>query len=177
MLDIATAYNKYKFLGNDFLTWIWFLIETSKDISSILDMKDKVSLEVGNSIVLENRLKDNSKEKISIKGDQAGLEEGTTALKKGAFVTQINLICRINEDEYRFTIKGESLNVTGLKTPKTDLSKNQDEIEGLVLEKAGLCFKIFEVIDTLFLKYIKQRSSDEWKSQGLQEIKKWIDSF
>jgi len=177
MLDIATAYNKYKFLGNDFLTWIWFLIETSKDISSILDMKDKVSLEVGNSIVLENRLKDNSKEKISIKGDQAGLEEGTTALKKGAFVTQINLICRINEDEYRFTIKGESLNVTGLKTPKTDLSKNQDEIEGLVLEKAGLCFKIFEVIDTLFLKYIEQRSSDEWKSQGLQEIKKWIDSF
>jgi hypothetical protein len=177
MLDIATAYNKYKFLGNDFLTWIWFLIENNKDISSILNIKDMVNLEVGNSIVLENRLGDDSKEKISIKGDKAGLEEGTTALKKGAFVTQINLICRINDDEYRLTIKGESLNITGLKTPKTDLSKNQDEIEGLVLEKAASCFKLFEVIDTLFLKYIEQRSSDEWKSEGLQEIRKWIDSF
>ena len=29
MLDIATAYNKYKFLGNDYLTWIWFLIENN----------------------------------------------------------------------------------------------------------------------------------------------------
>ncbi len=177
MLDIATAYNKYEFLGNDFLTWIWFLIENDHNISSLLDSKDEVTLEVGNSIVLENKLGDKSKEKITIKGDQAGLEEGTTALKKGAFVTQINLICKINEDEYKFTIKGDSFNITGLKTPKTDLSHNEDEIEGLVLEKASFCFKIFEIIDTLFLKYIEQRTSDDWNHKGLQEIKTWIGSF
>jgi hypothetical protein len=177
MLDIATAYNKYKFLGNDYLTWIWFLIETDQNISSLLNSKDVVTLEVGNSIVLENKLGDKSKEKITIKGDQAGLEEGTTALKKGAYVTQINLICKINEDEYRFTIKGESLNITGLKSPKTDLSKTNDEIEGLVLEKAFFCFKIFEVIDTLFLNYLKQRTADDWNAKGLQDIKAWIGSF
>ncbi|CCK82540.1 hypothetical protein [Desulfobacula toluolica] len=177
MLDIATAYNKYEFLGNDFLTWTWFLIENDHNISSILDSKDAVTLKVGNSIVLENKLGDKSKEKITIKGDQAGLEEGTTALKKGAFVTQINLICKINEDEYKFTIKGDSFNITGLKTPKTDLSGNEDEIEGLVLEKASFCFKIFEIIDTLFLKYIEQRTSDDWNNKGLQEIKAWIGSF
>jgi len=177
MLDIATAYNKYKFLGNDYLTWIWFLIENNKNISSIINSKDSITLEVGNSIVLENRLGDKSKEKITIKGDQAGLEEGTTALKKGAFVTQINLICIINEDEYKFTIKGESLNITGLKPPKTEISKNEDEIEGMVLEKAFLSFKIFEVIDTLFLNFIEQRTSDEWNNKGLQEIRNWIGSF
>ncbi len=177
MLDIATAYNKYKFLGNDYLTWIWFLIENNHNISSIINSKDIITLEVGNSIVLENKLGDKSKEKITIKGDQAGLEEGTTALKKGAFVTQINLICKINEDEYKFTIKGESFNITGLKTPKTEISKNEDEIEGLVLEKAFLGFNIFKVIDTLFLKYIEQRTSDEWNHKGLQDIKNWIESF
>ena len=177
MLDIATAYNKYKFLGNDYLTWIWFLIENNHNISSIINSKDIITLEVGNSIVLENRLGDKSKEKITIKGDQAGLEEGTTALKKGAFVTQINLICKINEDEYKFTIKGESFNITGLKTPRTEILKNEDEIEGLVLEKAFLGFKIFKVIGTLFLKYIEQRVSDEWNHKGLQDIKNWIESF
>jgi hypothetical protein len=177
MLDIATAYNKYKFLGNDYLTWIWFLIEKNHNISSIINSKDIITLEVGNSLVLENKLGDKSKEKITIKGDQAGLEEGTTALKKGAFVTQINLICKINEDEYKFTIKGESFNITGLKTPKTEILKNEDEIEGLVLEKAFLGFKIFKVIDTLFLKYIEQRTSDEWNNKGLQDIKNWIESF
>jgi len=177
MLDIAAAYNKYKFLGNDFLTWIWFSIETQKNFSDLLGSKDVISLEIGNSIVLENQLGDKSKEKITIKGDEAGLEEGTTALKKGAWVTQINLMCKINEDEYKFTIKGESYNITGLKTPKTDLSKTGDEIEGLVLEKAFFCLKIYEVIDTLFLKYLEQRVSDNWNHKGLQEIKNWIVSF
>ena len=177
MLDIATGYNKYKFLGDDYLTWIWFLIENNQNISSIIDSKEVISLEIGNSIVLENKLGDKSKERITIKGDQAGLEEGTTALKKGAFVTQINLICKINEDEYKFTIKGESFNITGLKTPKIDLSKSEDEIEGVVLEKAFFGFKIFEVIDTLFLKYIEQRTSDDWNNKGLQGIKNWIGSF
>lgn len=177
MLDIATAYNKYKFLGNDFLTWVWYLIETDHNITSLIKANEAITLEVGNSIVLENKLGDKSTEKISIKGDQAGLEEGTTALKKGAFVTQINLICKINEDEYKFTIKGESFNVTGLKTPKVNLSGSEDEMEGMVLEKAHLSFKIFEVIDKLFLSYIDQRTSDEWNEKGLMGMKNWIESF
>lgn len=176
MLDIATAYNKYTFLGNDFLTWLWYLVETNQDISALIQSKDPVILEIGNSLVLENKLGDKSKENITIKGDQAGLEEGTTALKKGAHVTQMNLLCKINEDEYRFTIKGESFNLTGLKPPKTDLSKNEDEIEGLVLEKAFFCFKVYEVIDTLFLNYLEKRTSDEWKSKELQSINNWIRS-
>ena len=85
-------------------------------------------------------------------------------------------MCKINEDEYRFTIKGESFNLTGLKPPKTDLSKNEDEIEGLVLEKAFFCFKVYEVIDTLFLNYLEKRTSDEWKSKELQSINNWIRS-
>jgi hypothetical protein len=177
MLDIATAYNKYKFLGNDFLTWIWYLIETDQNITHLLHAKETITLEVGNSIVLENKLGDKSTEKISIKGDQAGLEEGTTALKKGAFVTHINLICKINEEEYKFTIKGESFNITGLKTPKVDLSGKEYETEGMVLEKSFLCFKIVNVIDTLFLTYIRQRTSKDWNHIQLQDIKNWVQSF
>ena len=175
MLDIATAYNKYIFLGNEFLTWIWFLIEKDQDIAAIMASQEAVSLEIGNSIVLENNLGDKSKEKISIKGDKAGLEEGTTALKKGAFVTEINLICKMGEEEeYKFTIKGESFNITGLKTPTTQTTKSEDELEGMVLEKAYLLLKVTGVIDTLFLKYIEQRVSDDWKTKGLQDINNWI---
>ena len=30
MLDVSVAYNRYKFLGHEFLTWLWFMIETDK---------------------------------------------------------------------------------------------------------------------------------------------------
>lgn len=175
MLDIATAYNKYKFLGNEFLTWIWYLIETGQDLSAILGTGDPMELEIGNSLVLENNLGDKSKEKITIKGDQAGLEEGTTALKKGAVVTEMNLICRMGEEEeYKFTIKGESFNLTGLKTPAGKGDGSEDEIEGLVLEKAFLLFRITAIFDTLFLKYLGRRISDEWKTGDLKGIQDWI---
>ena len=176
MLDISVGYNKYIFLGNDFLTWIWFLIETKQNLSDLIKSKEPVILEIGNAIVLENKINNEFKEKITIKGDQAGLEEGTTALKKGAWVTQINLICKIDEDEYKFTLKGDSYNLTALKTPVTNMSKTKDEIEGLVLEKAYLCFRIFEVIDSLFFKFLSQRMEDDWTSKGLQDIRNWIES-
>ncbi|PIE62415.1 MAG: hypothetical protein CSA25_05235 [Desulfobacter postgatei] len=176
MLDIATAYNKYGFLGNEFLTWIWYLIETDQDITTLSDSTDSITLEIGNSISLENNLSDKSKEKITIKGDQAGLEEGTTALKKGAWVTDINLICRIDEEEYKFSIKGESFNITGLKTPTIETSSSEDEIEGMIIEKTFLIMKIIKVIDTLFLKFIEKRISYDWNRSDLKDIKVWIQS-
>lgn len=175
MLDIATAYNKYAFLGNEFLTWLWFMIETDQDISQALKTKDPVSLEIGNSLILENTLGDNAREKITIKGDQAGLEEGTTALKKGAKVTEMNLICNLGPEEaYQFTVKGESFNITGMKTPAAAGDGSEDEIEGRIIEKALLVFRITQVIDTLFFTFLAHRIDDDWKNKGLDQMRTWI---
>ena len=174
MLDIATGYNKYKFLGNDFLTWLWYLIENNINIKELIKSEyESITFEIGNSIVLENLLGDKLKEKISIKGDEAGLEEGKTALKKGAVVTSINLILELDKEEYKFSIKGESLNITGFKTPSFKSEKNE-EIEGAIIDKAFFCEKIYNFIDTLFYKFIEKRSSDTFKDKDIHEIRKWI---
>ena len=72
MLDVAVSYNRYKFLGYEFLTWLWFAMEKQPEALRETD-PDLISLEVGNRIVLENH-RNNTKESITIKGDQAGLE-------------------------------------------------------------------------------------------------------
>lgn len=175
MLDIATAYNKYSFLGNEFLTWLWFMVETGQDITQAIESRDPVSLDIGNSLVLENSLGDDAREKITIKGDQAGLEEGTTALKKGAKVTEMNLICKLGpEEEYHFTLKGDSFNITGLKTPAAAGDGSDDEIEGRIIEKALLLFRITQVIDTLFFTFLKHRTADDWKHKGFDPMHTWI---
>ena len=117
MLDVAVAYNRYRFLGDEFLTWLWFIIETQSDEIRNLD-QDPFLLEIGNRMALENR-RSNAVETITIKGDDAGLEEGIMALKKGALITELNLVFRIAEQKWQFSIKGESLNISGLKTPET----------------------------------------------------------
>jgi len=90
MLDVSVSYDRYKFLGYEFLTWLWFVMENQQDILKESD-KELVSLDIGNCIVLENN-KNDSTESITIKGDKAGLEEGILSLHKGAVVTELNLI-------------------------------------------------------------------------------------
>jgi hypothetical protein len=178
MLDIAVAYNRYKFLGEEFLTWLWYIIETDQSIIAKFD-ENFDSLEVGNRIVLENRHTKSIK-KITIKGDDASLDEGMLSLKKGAVVTELNLAYASGDLKYQFTIKGESLNFSSLNLPKTGLPEpsafRSDEIEAVVLEKAYLYDKILIFFENLFAYFIKLRVSQSWQNTGVPQIKKWIQS-
>jgi len=172
MIDVSVAYNRYKFLGYEFLTWLWYTIENDFDLLKKSD-DQIVSFEIGNRIVLENRRND-AKETITIKGDDAGLEEGLLALKKGAQVTEINLAYKSGELEWFFTIKGESLNISNLKLPATGPVETKDDIEGALIEKASLYEMLFDFIDRLFTDFITIRVSDDWKNRVAIQIKSWI---
>ena len=172
MLDIAVAYNRYMFTGHEFLTWIWFISENRDAVISEVD-PDFSGLRVGNRIVLENRMGDDHVETLTIKGDAAGLEEGMVALRKGAIVTELHLIFISGEQEWRCTLKGESLTLASLKTPEIAPIESGDETEGAVIEKVFLLEKIHTLTDGLFMRFIKERTSESW-SETLQEIRSWI---
>jgi len=171
MLDISFAYSRYKFLGNEFLTWLWFIVENDSERLKKIE-KDLVYLNIGNRIVLENKIND-AVETITILGDDAGLEEGIISLGKGAVVTEINLLYKSGNNEWRFTIKGESMNISNLKIPETAIVESSEEIEGMVLEKAYLYEKATELIDNLFNEFIKLRVSGKWTESVVPQIRKW----
>ncbi len=173
MLDVAVAYNRFKFLGYEFLTWLWFVIEKQRSIFSEID-SGLTSLDIGNRLVLENR-NDDAVESIIIKGDDAGLEEGILALKKGAMVKEINLIAKIEGSDWRFTIKGDSFDFTNFKTPDPGRMETGDDLEGLILEKIYLYGKIVVIMDKFYEKFLKLRLGEKWNDEVLISIKKWIN--
>ena len=174
MLDVAVAYNRYKFIGEEFLTWLWYVIEKEQNLLETFD-QDFVALEVGNRIVFENRRKE-SAERITIKGESAGLEEGLLALKNGALVTELNMVYRSAELTWQFTIKGESLNVSSLTIPPTNAPESDEEFEGYVLEKLFLYNKILGLLKQLYSHFVKLRISDDWQKKEISRIRKWIQS-
>lgn len=172
MLDVAVAYNRFKFLGDEFLTWLWFVIEQEPAIFKNMD-PDLTSFEIGNRIVLEKRKKE-SVERITIKGENANFEEGMLALKKGALVAELNLVCRTTEQKWQFTIKGESLNLSGFKTPQIAPLESSDDLEGAILEKVFLYDKILQFLEKLYKHFIKLRTSNTWQSRVVPLIKTWM---
>jgi len=172
MLDVAIAYNRYAFLGNEFLTWLWFVIDKEPEKIALPD-QESATLETGNRIVLVKKINDID-ETVTIKGDDAGLEEGMLALGKGSLVTEMNLLLTSNNQKWRFSVKGESLNISGIKVPESGRVEAKEDIEGAVMEKAYLYERIFILIDSLFKKFIKIRLSSEWEQSVLPLIKQWI---
>ena len=174
MLDIAVAYNRYKFLGEEFLTWLWYVIEKDQHLFKNFNQAF-VALEVGNRIVFENRRKE-SAERITIKGEGAGLEEGVLALKNGALVTELNLVYRSAKLKWQFTLKGESLNVSSLNVPATDAPNSDEALEGYVLEKLFLYDKVLGFLKNLYTHFVKLRISNDWQNKEIGAIRKWIQA-
>ncbi len=174
MLDVAVAYSRYQFLGEEFLTWLWFIIEKNQNLIKNFD-PEIVALEVGNRVVFENRRKE-AAERITIKGDGASLEEGILALKKGALVTELNIVYKSAELMWQFTLKGESLNISTMSIPNTGSPESEEDIEGVVLERIFLYDKALQLLDKLYAHFVSLRVSDSWHSQESPLIRKWIQS-
>ncbi len=173
-MDVAVAYNRFKFIGEEFLTWLWFVIATDPKLALKYD-PDFVGLEVGNRMVLENKRKE-SDERVTIKGDGASLEEGILALRKGAMVIEINLVYRCAELRWQFTVKGESLNISSLSIPHSGLPESDEDLEGIVLERADLYDRAIKLLENLFRHFIKLRISSTWKNKTRAAIGQWIQS-
>lgn len=174
MLDIGLAYNRYKFIGHEFLTWLWFIIEAAPDRLRASD-DTLFDLAIGNRIVLENKKNENV-ESITIQGDAAGLEEGRLALKKGALVTELNVILKQGDQQWQFTVKGESIGFTGFKTPPTGPVESEEDLESAILEKTYLYEQAFDIIDALFTRFMHDRLSRQWNEQTLDLMKNWLQT-
>ncbi len=174
MLDVSVSYDRYRFLGNEFLTWLWHAIEKDQRLLSTID-PEMAALEVGNRMVLENHAHE-APEVVTIKGDDAGLEEAMMALRKGAMVAEMNLHYRSGDHQWRFNLKGESLGVAGLKPPDTGAVESQEEIEGALLERVYLCERVTALMDALYRHFIHLRVSDNWEKETVPILKDWIHS-
>ena len=175
MLDVSVAAHRYGFIGREFLTWLWYQIDQSgRELKACRN--EAFTMEIGNRLVMENQRGEGQLETVSIKGDEAGLEEAKLAASKGSLVSEMNLIVHFNDLVWRFTIKAESMAITGLRTPESAAVENEEDLEGAVLEKVYLYEQIIELLESAFAAFIVLRTGDEWQGRIRGEISRWIGS-
>lgn len=176
-LDIATAYNQYKFLGQEFLLWLWYVSEKDPgSINGILEKDQSLEITFGNNIVIENEKVGGAKEKLTIKGEDAGLEEALMALNKGGDTVQANFIFKLDDMDFNFTIKGEDLSLKGLKFKVETSNKGKEEIEAAILEKMYLNKMLFSCLDSLYAFFVESRLTGDWETKIVPGIKNWVST-
>ena len=86
----------------------------------------------------------------------------------------INLFFKSGDQEWGFTVKGESLNLSSLKIPVTGPADTAEEIENTVIEKIYLYDQAIQFIENLFINFIKKRTSNHWQNKVIPMIRNWI---
>lgn len=175
MLDIAVAYSRFQFIGEEFLTWLWYVIDNDFQLLRQLD-KDLAALEIGNRMVVVNRRNRDGGETVTIRGDHASMDEGLLTLRKGGMVAEMHLVFKTGDHEWQFSLKGESLNLSSLKVPATGTVESRDDIEGAVIEKIELCNRAVDLINRLYGRFIKLRLGNDWNRNVVPSVRQWINA-
>ena len=171
-IDIATAFNRYSFLGGEFLLWLWWASGNTPDtVNRVIFPNEKVTFEFAGGIAIEN---EKPKSKITIKSEDSGHMAAAIAISDGGRIKEICFGLSIGENDYSFSITSEDLSVKISKSPSAGPADAPDEIEGAVLEKIYLIQRLFECLDAIHREFIRIRVTAAWGNSTVPQILRWL---
>ena len=175
-MDLVDLIAEKRFLGQEFLTWLWWKSEERGGTVELPAIGD-VTVVFEKHMLLEFG-EGESSEKIICSGLQAELQEARTGLQMGKKLEQARIVLGHKSYEYSFTLAAALMEFRNVRLPKTeatesDRSENPEEIEGMILERIFLFEELIRLVNVIFLKFLELRLSEEWHDE-LIKVRAWI---
>ncbi len=175
-MDLVDLMVEKRFLGQEYLTWLWYKSEERGGAVFLESSGTDVELVFEKHILLESGEGD-SYEKLICQGLQAELQEARTGLAMGKKIEQARIMLIRDDHEFHFTLKGSVFEFRSVRLPKTmtsaDESNDPGAAEGRLLDKIGLYEICMRTTDELFRMYLKRRIGEEWPAE-LEKLRSWI---
>ncbi|MFZ2445425.1 MAG: recombination-associated protein RdgC [Syntrophobacteraceae bacterium] len=170
-LKSPTAMSEGRFLGFEFLTWLWYYIER---MGGSIQAGEKVAnIHLGERMVLV--LPGDGKERVICTSQANFLHEARTALRQGKVVEEMQLFFIVGDNEYMLTLDSSLWALKGLKTPKQLPDYGQEDPDGRFLEKMYFIEEVFATLDALYARFLADRLTPGWDTDTLPQLKQWIE--
>ncbi len=175
-MDLVDLIAEKRFLGQEFLTWLWWKSEERGGTIELPSVGD-VTVVFEKHMLLEFG-EGESSEKIICSGLQAELQEARTGLQMGKKLEQARIVLGHNSYEYSFTLAAALMEFRNVRLPKTeatesDRGENPEEVEGMILERIFLFEELIRLVNVIFLKFLQVRLGEEWQDE-LIRVRAWI---
>lgn len=156
MTDLLTRIEKNRFLGREFLLWLWFesvLFETNLAPTG----------QAGCALWLETRMalsfdKDESLLKTATPGSAP---EAREALRQGKLPREARVRLTSGEHEYGFLFKADALSIGTLSIP-AELDIKKDEPQEVLYERMHLVEALEATLGALYADFLALRLSEVW---------------
>jgi hypothetical protein len=161
--------NSRDFLGNEFLLWLWYILETESDSIALGDGSE-VAVMLARTLVLECPRGQTGRETISSDAP-ARLPEARRAIQSGKLPRKAGLTLLRNEQQYELTLQAETLGVSSAKLPAPEGEEERARLE----ERVTRLRDVVETLDLLYDVFCRVRTGAGW-SKDLAKIKKWLQA-
>ena len=174
-MDLVDIISEKRFLGQEFLTWLWYKSEERGGVIFLPGTGD-IQLFFEKHMLLESG-EGESLEKLICKGLQTELQEARTGLLMGKKLEQARIYLAKGDYEWRLTLGATLFEYRSVSLPKT-VSAGEDAADPLaweakVLERIGMAEEVMHTMDELFHMFLMIRAGADWP-QELTKLKHWI---
>ncbi len=175
-MDLVDLMVEKRFLGQEFLTWLWWKSEERGGSVEIPGFGD-ITVVFEKHMLLEYGEGEYS-EKLVCTGLQTELKEARTGLLMGKKLEQARIQIVKDTYEWNFTLGAALFEFRNVRLPKTAATEqgggnSDEEMEGMILERVFLFEELVRIINDLFRLFLKIRISSDWSAE-LQTIRGWV---
>lgn len=174
-MDLVDIISEKKFLGQEFLTWLWYKSEERGGAIQLPGTED-VLVVFEKHMLLESG-EGESHERLICKGLQTELQEARTGLLMGKKLEKARIYLAKGDYEWRLSLSATLFEFRNVSLPKTvsadDESSDPLAWEAKVLERVGMSEEAIHTIDELFRMFLKIRISADWMYEK-DSLKAWI---
>ena len=157
----------YDYLGNEFMLWLWWHLETQADTFTLSD-NSEVSVMFARTLTLECPLGETGKETIAYESP-VKLPEALQAIQAGKLPRKAGLTLVRHNQQFDITLQAESFAISGAKIQADEA----DDAAEMRVNRIEAIRNLGETIDLLFQTFCERRLSNKWSSD-LEHIRRWL---
>ncbi|MCB2188926.1 MAG: hypothetical protein KQJ78_21100 [Deltaproteobacteria bacterium] len=154
-MDVVEIINQKYFLGQEFLTWLWYFSEEEDFLE--LSTGKRVAVMLGDRLVL-GPAQGQEGTRVTVRGQEISLAEAREALRQGKLVESLRLGLAVDGEEYLLNLRAADLGISALKLPPT--AGTEEGEEGQILERVALIEEVTAALDGLFAHFLMLRLAD-----------------
>jgi hypothetical protein len=155
------------FLGNEFLLWLWFMLDCDADTIALQDGSEAAVM-LTRTLVLECPRGQTGRQTIASDGPTR-LPEARRAVQAGKLPRRVGLIVVRHDHQYEFTLQAETLAISGCRMPAPEGVEERARLE----ERVTQIRHLLETLDLLYDAFGQHRASDDWPKE-LARMQKWL---
>ena len=176
MRDLVELLYAYRFLGREFLAWLWFKSEIESDGIIKIKDQDPVVIAVGDKMVLETG-DGEYRETLVLQGSHSEHQEARLGLLQGKLPEEMHLKLMRGQDEWQLNLKATTLEIKGLKSKSAAGSQEDDEDqEAFFFDQMYQVEAVSEIIDGLFREFLHLRLSPAWEQEEMPRVQDWLEA-